>query len=115
MRLTHALKNLDCNFLRVMLYQHRVSRCTWLILLIAVVGLSISALARDFSAGGAVDPQSRALGHTFLIGPLAYVDPGSGQLIWQMIIAGCVGALFYVKRVRVFLGKLFSKWFKKKD
>jgi hypothetical protein len=79
------------------------------------MGLSTSALARGLSASGALDPQSRALGHSFLIGPLAYVDPGSGQLIWQMIIAGCVGALFYIKRVRVFLGKLFTKWFKKKD
>jgi hypothetical protein len=46
---------------------------------------------------------------------LAYVDPGSGQLIWQMLVAGLVGALFYVKRIRVFLKKLFAKWFNKKD
>ena len=47
--------------------------------------------------------------------PLAYVDPGSGQLIWQMVLAGCVGALFYVKRVRDFLAKQLAKWFKKKE
>ena len=46
--------------------------------------------------------------------PLAYVDPGSGQLILQMVAAGCVGALFYIKRVRVFLRKLVAKWFKKR-
>ena len=46
--------------------------------------------------------------------PLAYVDPGSGQLIWQMVLAGCVGALFYVKRVRAFLAELVDKCFKKR-
>jgi hypothetical protein len=45
--------------------------------------------------------------------PLAYVDPGSGQLIWQMVVAVCVGGLFYIKRVRDFLGRLVKKWFKK--
>ncbi len=45
--------------------------------------------------------------------PLAYVDPGSGQLIWQMVAAACVGGLFYIKRVRDFLGGLVKKWFKK--
>lgn len=46
---------------------------------------------------------------------LAYVDPGSGQLIWQMLVAGFVGALFYFKRIRLFFQKLFTKWFGKKD
>jgi len=37
---------------------------------------------------------------------LAYTDPGSGALIWQTLIAGFVGSLFYVRR--------FTTWFKKK-
>jgi hypothetical protein len=29
---------------------------------------------------------------------LAYTDPGSGVLLWQMAVAGTFGALFYVRR-----------------
>ena len=29
----------------------------------------------------------------------AYTDPGSGTLIWQMLAAGSVGLLFYVRRI----------------
>jgi len=28
----------------------------------------------------------------------AYVDPGSGAMLWQLSVAGLVGALFYVRR-----------------
>jgi hypothetical protein len=27
-----------------------------------------------------------------------YTDPGTGALIWQIVMAGAVGALFYVRR-----------------
>ncbi|MBI2925879.1 MAG: hypothetical protein HYY24_09270 [Verrucomicrobia bacterium] len=43
------------------------------------------------------------------MGTLAYVDPGSGQLIWQMLAAAVVGSLFYLKRVRDFLVKIAAK------
>lgn len=36
----------------------------------------------------------------------AYTDPGTGALIWQMLVAGFVGALFYVRR--------FVSWIKQK-
>lgn len=36
----------------------------------------------------------------------AYTDPGSGALIWQMLMAGFVGGLFYVRR--------FTAWFRGK-
>jgi len=29
----------------------------------------------------------------------AYADPGSGILIWQMLLAGIAGALFYLRRL----------------
>lgn len=29
----------------------------------------------------------------------AYTDPGSGMLIWQMLVAGFVGALFYIRKI----------------
>lgn len=36
----------------------------------------------------------------------AYIDPGSGALIWQAIMAGVVGAGFYFRR---FFGRFFSR------
>jgi hypothetical protein len=29
----------------------------------------------------------------------AYADPGSGALLWQILVAGFMGALFYARRV----------------
>ncbi|HEU0011924.1 MAG TPA: hypothetical protein VFT34_19075 [Verrucomicrobiae bacterium] len=37
---------------------------------------------------------------------LAYVDPGSGMLAWQLVVAGFVGLVFYLKKVRSLFGKL---------
>ena len=37
---------------------------------------------------------------------LAYIDPGSGALIWQAIVAGFVGAGFYFRR---YFGRFFSR------
>jgi len=34
----------------------------------------------------------------------AYTDPGSGMLIWQMLLAAVAGAAFYFRR--------FTAWFK---
>lgn len=39
----------------------------------------------------------------------AYIDPGSGLLIWQVIMAACVGVLFYIRKVRKFFGKTIRK------
>jgi len=36
----------------------------------------------------------------------AYTDPGTGAMIWQMLVAGVVGAAFYFRR--------FTTWFKNK-
>lgn len=36
----------------------------------------------------------------------AYIDPGSGALVWQAILAAIAGAAFYF---RGFLGRLFSR------
>jgi hypothetical protein len=40
---------------------------------------------------------------------LAYIDPGSGALIWQSIIGACVGALFYLKKTRQWVGRMMGK------
>ncbi len=40
---------------------------------------------------------------------VAYIDPGSGLLVWQMVIAACVGCLFYLKKFRDFVGKMGRK------
>ena len=44
---------------------------------------------------------------------LAYVDPGSGQLLWQMLVAAAVGSLFYIKRFRDMVAKFAAKLLKK--
>jgi hypothetical protein len=41
---------------------------------------------------------------------LAYVDPGLGALIWQSIIGFFVGAFFYLRKTRKWLGGLLRKW-----
>ena len=33
----------------------------------------------------------------------AYVDPGTGSMIWQMAAAAAIGSLFYVKRVAIWV------------
>ena len=40
----------------------------------------------------------------------AYTDPGSGMLVWQMLVAGFVGVMFYFRRLTSwFRGKKGSK------
>jgi hypothetical protein len=34
----------------------------------------------------------------------AYTDPGSGALIWQVLVGGLVGAMFYFRKI--------TSWFK---
>jgi hypothetical protein len=36
----------------------------------------------------------------------AYADPGSGALLWQILVAGFLGSLFYVRRA--------VNWFREK-
>ena len=43
---------------------------------------------------------------------LAYVDPGLGLLAWQALVATFLGAIFYIKRTRDFLIRLFQKIFR---
>jgi ABC-type thiamine transport system substrate-binding protein len=38
----------------------------------------------------------------------AYTDPGSGLLLWQILVAGAVGLLFYFRKFK-------SKLFRRKD
>ena|SRR5580704_10530295 len=107
----------------------------WCSLLIVLLGTTVSvnsAFAGTSTPGSAANQQFTIRGKAvfdglwrFSYAPsnpskrhltylLAYVDPGSGQLIWQMVVAACVGGLFYIKRVRGFLGRLVKKWFKKR-
>jgi hypothetical protein len=39
----------------------------------------------------------------------AYIDPGSGALIWQSVVGIFVGVLFYMRRTRKWLGGLMCK------
>jgi hypothetical protein len=40
----------------------------------------------------------------------AYVDPGSGALIWQMLCAVFIGVLFQSKKIIAFFKSKFKKW-----
>ena len=114
-----------------MCYKSVILWSSLLIVLLAVVVSGTSVFGGSISQGPAANRQFSVQGKAALDGlwglsdapivqsrrhleyPLAYVDPGSGQLIWQMVAAACVGGLFYIKRVRDFLGRLVKKWFKK--
>ncbi len=37
-----------------------------------------------------------------------YVDPGSGALVWQMLMAACIGLLFYLRRMISWLAHAMS-------
>ena len=41
--------------------------------------------------------------------PLAYIDPGSGALIWQTLTAAGIGCTFFLRRIymRIRRGKLW--------
>jgi hypothetical protein len=43
---------------------------------------------------------------------LAYIDPGSGALVWQMAIAALMGLLFYLGKVRAAIARGFSWLFR---
>lgn len=40
---------------------------------------------------------------------LAYVDPGSGLLIWQLVLSAVAGFIFSLKKFRAFLGHQIQK------
>jgi hypothetical protein len=42
---------------------------------------------------------------------IAYVDPGLGALIWQSVVAGIVGFLFYLKKSRRWIVNVFRNMF----
>jgi hypothetical protein len=50
---------------------------------------------------------------SFLRGPNAYLDPGSGSYLLQLLIAGILGSLFVVRaswdRIKSFFGNMFSR------
>ena len=43
----------------------------------------------------------------------AYIDPGTGALIWQMIVSAFVGLLFYLKKTRDWIIGLFLNVFRR--
>lgn len=50
---------------------------------------------------------------SFAVNAQAYIDPGSGSFLLQILIAGFVGAMFYfrqgVEAVKRFFGRVFGK------
>lgn len=44
---------------------------------------------------------------------LAYIDPGSGLLVWQFVVAAFVGFIFYLKKTRKIILACVRKPFRK--
>lgn len=42
----------------------------------------------------------------------AYIDPGMGSLIWQLLLAGVLGASFFIHKIWRHIRAMFS-WLKK--
>jgi hypothetical protein len=42
----------------------------------------------------------------------AYIDPGMGLLLWQSVIAACLGTLFYLKKTRAWIANVLRKLFR---
>jgi len=51
---------------------------------------------------------------TFSLNAFAYLDPGSGSMILQMIIGGIVGAALAIKTYWFKIKEIFKNLFKKK-
>lgn len=45
----------------------------------------------------------------------AYIDPGTGSMLLQLIGAGIAGAFFYLRNVRMYLSNLFRRRGSSKD
>ena len=43
---------------------------------------------------------------------LAYIDPGSGALVWQILVAAIMGFLFYLGKVRAFIWRGITSLFR---
>ena len=43
---------------------------------------------------------------------IGYVDPGSGQLVWQVVLAAGIGLLFYLNKTREFMVKVVRRLWK---
>ena len=41
---------------------------------------------------------------------LGYIDPGAGLLLWQLIVTGTLGALYYFRRaIRAIVGRFTGR------
>jgi len=47
------------------------------------------------------------------MGYLLYIDPGTGTLLFQMLIAGFVTLIAFSRKVKLFIVNFFSHFFKK--
>jgi hypothetical protein len=39
----------------------------------------------------------------------AYVDPGTGSMLWQLLLGGAIGLLFYVRKATTWMARLRAK------
>ena len=48
---------------------------------------------------------SVSLTHSFALFYLLYTAPGSGTLVWQLLLAAFFGVMFYFRRLKDFLSR----------
>lgn len=52
---------------------------------------------------------------SFAVNAHAYIDPGSGSFLLQLLIAGFVGSMFYLRQGIEFIKRFFGRTFGKKQ
>jgi len=48
---------------------------------------------------------SLLLSHSLVLYSFFYTDPGYGTLIWQLLLAGVFGGMFYFRRLKEFISR----------
>ena len=69
-------------------------------------------VASAFPMNADAAPVAGVLSSPFLV---AYADPGSGALIYQMLVAMVIGTGFYFRRIRTWISTTFSRGKKKAE
>lgn len=69
----------------------------------------VASLRRRLPAGAMTMAACLVLLASFPTEAHAYVDPGGGLLLWQLIASFVIGLAFYFRRVIAFLKALFGR------
>jgi hypothetical protein len=51
----------------------------------------------------------------FPVAASAYVDPGGGSMLWQLVATAFIGSLFYIRKMRLFVLRIFRSGKRKEE